>query len=298
MKLLLPLFVLSLSAPLYAQTIPGFSDTPHPIHIYGSAATKAVFAQGFQEPDGLLLERDGNVLLTDSKAGDVIRLDQTGKRLATLATGLKTPTMLIPNWQGGVLITERGANRVVRLQSDGNVWPLGIDITAPVGIVSNSFLSWTVISQSSSQIYQWEPGMAPGEGEISLQLRHGKWKTLRSASTTQNEDKRHNFRSIAASGSTLFLSDETGGSVWMASSGGFLSQFATALGRPSGLAFSPDGALYVCDESNGGRLWELDQQGKGTIVLHGLGKPSGIVFSDAKNAFIANRDGSVWKISF
>ncbi len=79
---------------------------------------------------------------------------------------------------------------------------------------------------------------------------------------------------------------------------GFISQFAKGLGDPSGLAFSPDGALYVCDESEDGLLWKLDQYGKATLATNGLGRPRGIVFSDAKTAFIANRDGNVWKLSF
>ena len=276
-------------------------------------ATKTVFAQGFGEPRGLVLglrsfglesggysdEPNGEVVLTDFQRGEVVRLDKDGKRLAILAKGLQNPSTISGDIDpyGSYLITEPKANRVVQLSAHGEIRPVGGVIADPIGLSPRIGSGPVVVSGTTSSLYWWAtPPINMNEAVASFGTWRGDWKAFPSIRT--NNDEHHIFRSLTHSGDTLFLTDEIEGAVWLRASNGFMSRIAKGLGTPSGLAFSPDGSLYVCDESKGGRLWKLDNHGKATLAANGLGRPFGIAFFDAKTAFVTNRDGNVWKLTF
>jgi len=70
------------------------------------------------------------------------------------------------------------------------------------------------------------------------------------------------------------------------SPGGKVTTFFTGLSRPSGIAFSPSGELYVADPGSG-NLYKFDGDGKPTVVVTGLWTdPSPIAFDRSGNLFL------------
>jgi sugar lactone lactonase YvrE len=67
--------------------------------------------------------------------------------------------------------------------------------------------------------------------------------------------------------------------------------YVTGLASPDGLAFSPDGVLYVAEES-GGRVSRVGAGGTITPVLTGLREPEGITFDDAGNLYVVEDIGA------
>ena len=61
--------------------------------------------------------------------------------------------------------------------------------------------------------------------------------------------------------------------------------YAEGLASPDGLAFSPDGILYVAEES-AGRVSRIGAGGLVTPVLSGLSNPEGIAFDDVGNLYV------------
>ncbi len=129
-------------------------------------AAKTVFAEGFGEPQGVLVEWDGSVILTDFKNGEVVRLDKSGKKIAILATGLKGPSQLAYGLSTfsmsrglsvGLFVTERKANRVVELRVDGRVLPL-FELPEPIGLVSSPNKHMSAISHTTGKIYRQATG--------------------------------------------------------------------------------------------------------------------------------------------
>lgn len=281
---------ISFSAPAIAQEKPpvGAAKTAT-----AKTATKTLFAQGFGEAQGLALDLDGNIAVTDTKAGEVVLLGKDGARLKTLASGLKKPTMLIPDGCSGFLVAERGANRVIALKEGGKIFPYLADVEEPIGLWSKDDYMVRVVSHTTSQVFEW----TGSDGVDDKNQIPGAWKLIYKPSDEDGGAQRYGFRCLVGAGDTLFFTDETDGVVWMLAPNGFIAPFAKGLGDPSGLAFSPDGALYVADEGDGGRLWRVEKSGKAQIVAGELGRPRGLLFLDAKTVLVASRDGKIWKVA-
>src|SRR5688572_3349875 len=76
-------------------------------------AAKAVFIPQLQEPQGLALEKSGNILVADYKAGEILRYSRQGKLLGKVATNLKSPSQIVVRGNS-IFVSERKGNRVIK----------------------------------------------------------------------------------------------------------------------------------------------------------------------------------------
>jgi sugar lactone lactonase YvrE len=65
--------------------------------------------------------------------------------------------------------------------------------------------------------------------------------------------------------------------------------------NPTGLAFSPDGQLYISSRHDGTVLRYTDFD-RLDVVAEDLGTPTGLVFDSKGNLFVGDRTGRIWKI--
>jgi gluconolactonase len=70
---------------------------------------------------------------------------------------------------------------------------------------------------------------------------------------------------VVANDGSVYVTEIEGGTVSRVNADGSVELVATCGGGPNGMAFGPDGALYVCN--NGGLIW--DRQDDGLHVIHG-----------------------------
>ena len=82
----------------------------------GRARKQEIFAEldGGLGPDGLALDRGGNLCVAHFGKGVVVVLDPEGRLLAELATDGLLPTNVVP-WNGSLYVTELERGHVVRL---------------------------------------------------------------------------------------------------------------------------------------------------------------------------------------
>jgi sugar lactone lactonase YvrE len=71
--------------------------------------------------------------------------------------------------------------------------------------------------------------------------------------------------------------------------------FVTGILNATGLAFNPDGDLFVTSRAEG-NVYRIDASGESTIYAEGMGVATGAAFDGAGNLFVGDRSGTVFKI--
>jgi sugar lactone lactonase YvrE len=72
--------------------------------------------------------------------------------------------------------------------------------------------------------------------------------------------------------------------------------FVTGILNPTGLAFSPDGDLYVTSRAEG-NVYRIDDAGEPSLYAEGMGVATGAAFDAEGNLFVGDRSGTIFKIS-
>jgi sugar lactone lactonase YvrE len=72
--------------------------------------------------------------------------------------------------------------------------------------------------------------------------------------------------------------------------------FVTGILNATGLAFSPDGDLYVTSRAEG-NVYRVDSAGEFTVYAEGMGVATGAVFDSAGNLYVGDRSGTIFKIN-
>ena len=71
--------------------------------------------------------------------------------------------------------------------------------------------------------------------------------------------------------------------------------FVTGILNATGLAFNPDGDLFVTSRAEG-NVYRIDPSGESTIYAEGMGVATGAAFDAAGNLFVGDRSGTIFKI--
>ena len=72
--------------------------------------------------------------------------------------------------------------------------------------------------------------------------------------------------------------------------------FVTGILNATGLAFSPDGDLYVSSRAEG-TVYRVDSGGDYTVYAEGMGVATGVAFDREGNLYVGDRSGTVFKIN-
>lgn len=245
-------------------------------------AAKTPFITGLDEPQGLVLDKNGDILLADYGAGSILRFSPTGKAKGTLATGLKSPSLMVKA-RGFLYVAERKNNRVVKIGENGKITPVGGSIPEPLGLTASPDGTLYTVSHTTSVVYRFD-GKA--------------WQEIYRAPAIKGDKAHYGYRGLAYDSGALLLSDEGSGQIFVLTQGGRLAPWIGKLEDPSGILVASNDTTYLTDESAaGGTLLKIARNGARTVVAEGLGRARDILQLDAKTLLVSNRDGTVWKIA-
>jgi sugar lactone lactonase YvrE len=72
--------------------------------------------------------------------------------------------------------------------------------------------------------------------------------------------------------------------------------FVTGILNATGLAFNPDGDLFVSSRAEG-NVYRIDASGESTVYAEGMGVATGAAFDAQGNLFVGDRSGTIFKIN-
>jgi sugar lactone lactonase YvrE len=85
-------------------------------------------------------------------------------------------------------------------------------------------------------------------------------------------------------------------SVVRVSPDGRATPFVTGILNATGLAFNPDGDLFVTSRAEG-NVYRIDAAGESTVYVEGMGVATGAAFDAEGNLFVGDRSGTIFKIN-
>ena len=88
---------------------------------------------------------------------------------------------------------------------------------------------------------------------------------------------------------------ETPVSIVRVSPDGRGTPFVSGILNATGLAFSPNGDLFVTSRAEG-NVYRIDAAGESTVYAEGMGVATGCVFDSQGNLFVGDRSGTIFKI--
>jgi hypothetical protein len=140
-------------------------------------------------------------------------------------------------------------------------------------------------------------------GPIEVRSPSGASNTIPLRIARQLTDGLHPVTSPAVSGSGMIYATISGPrgkqtpvSVVRISPDGRGTPFATGILNPTGLAFNPEGDLFVTSRAEG-NVYLIDPAGEATIYVEGMGVATGAVFDGQGNLYVGDRSGTIFKIN-
>jgi sugar lactone lactonase YvrE len=263
----------------------GLEAGPAAIAIDGTpASTSAVlhiaapFATGLHQVDNPVFDAAGNLYVTFSGTRgqqvpvSIFRVTPAGTR-EPFSSGIVNPTSMAIDAEGRLYVSSRFEGTVYRVAADGSAEPFATDLGVACGLAfgvddtlfvgDRSGTIFTVDRQAKAATFASLPASV-----AAFHLAYGGDGALYvTAPTLSTYDP-------------LYRIDRSGG----------VNVAYTRFGRPQGLAFAPDGTLYVIDALAGASgLYRMTTSGAAELALAGPGLV-GVAFDGSGVAVVTTND--------
>jgi DNA-binding beta-propeller fold protein YncE len=235
------------------------------------------WATGLHQVDNPVFDRDGNLFVTYSGARgqeapvSIFRVTRAGTR-EPFSSGIVNATSMAFGPDGRLYVSSRFEGAVYRIATDGTPEQVASDLGVACGIAFDAE-GWMYVGDRSGTVFRVREGRATPFASLPASVAA--------------------FHLAMSPSGDLYVTAPTLGTydpIYRIDRHGQITTIASSLGRPQGIAFGPDGLLYVIDALAGSSgLHVLRADGSFEVVVAG-GTLIGVAFGPAGEMVVASNE--------
>jgi len=243
----------------------------------GQLSIGSIWATGLHQVDNPVFDDAGNLFVTYSGSRgqeapvSIFRVTPSGTR-EPFVSGVVNPTSMAIGPDGRLYVSSRFEGTVYRVAHDGTPEQIASDLGVACGIAFDDE-GWMFVGDRSGTVFRVRDGRATPFATLPPSVAA--------------------FHLAMSPGGELHVTAPTLGTydpIYKIDRRGVVTTIASSLGRPQGLAFGPDGRLYVVDALAGSSgLHRLEADGNCTPVVAG-GTLIGVAFGPGGSLVVASNE--------
>lgn len=255
-----------------------------------SAYSISLFANNIGAADGMTLDQNGDLLVTDYDGGRVLIFEKPFSNIVNdytvYASGIAYPTDIITSSDDRVFVTSGSTGQIIEIASNGTTSVFAAGLTNP-----------TAITSIGSTLYVANSGA----GTISTVDHLGDISTYISGYQSGNGP----FGIDADASGNIYFTEHISGDIYRASSSTTIDLLGSlpSTNGAAQLAYSSSEELFISDSSVGA-IYLLQADGSLSIFADGFEAkanapfigPTGIVLDESGNMLVGDGD-SIWLIT-
>lgn len=243
----------------------------------GDVSIGSTWATGLHQVDNPVFDPEGNLFVTYSGSRgqeapvSLFRVTRGGTR-ESFASGIVNATSMVIGPDERLYVSSRFEGAVYRVAKDGTPEQVASDLGVACGIAFDDE-GWMFVGDRSGTIFRVRDGRATPFAALPASVA-----AFHLAMSPTGE--------LHVTAPTLGTYDP----IYKIDRRGQITTIASSLGRPQGLAFGPDGRLYVVDALAGSSgLHRLEDDGSFTLVVAG-GTLVGVAFGPSGELVVASNE--------
>ena len=243
----------------------------------GHVSIGSIWATGLHQVDNPVFDRGGNLFVTYSGSRgqespvSIFRVTPGGTR-EPFSSGIVNATSMAIGPDGKLYVSSRFEGAVYRVAADGTPEQVASDLGVACGIAFDDE-GWMFVGDRSGTIFRVRDGRASAFAMLPASVA-----AFHLAMSPAGE--------LHVTAPTLGTYDP----IYKIDMRGQITTIASSLGRPQGIAFGPDGKLYVVDALAGSSgLHRLETDGTFTPIVAG-GTLVGVAFGPSGELVVASNE--------